>query len=79
MREHVMTEIDKNKDGLVSLNEFLEQSKEKKFEKNEDWENVEEEPQFNQQEFENYSRQHMGEERMPTQPKPHINPTPNHQ
>ena len=34
MREHVMTEIDKNKDGLVSLDEFLEQTKQKEFDKN---------------------------------------------
>ena len=51
MREHVMTEIDKNKDGLVSLDEFLEQTKQKEFDKNEDWKNLEEEQQFNQQEF----------------------------
>jgi hypothetical protein len=78
MREHVIKEIDKNKDGLVSLDEFLEQTKQREFEKNDDWKNLEEEPQFNQQEFENFSR-HMGEERAPTQPTPHTNPTQHHQ
>ena len=68
MREHVMNEIDQDKDGLISLDEFLQQTKQKEFDKNEDWKNIEEEQQFNQQEFENFSRQHMGEERMPTQP-----------
>ena len=68
MREHVMNEIDQDKDGLISLDEFLQQTKQKEFDKNEDWKNIEEEQQFNQQEFENFSRQHMGEEKMPTQP-----------
>ena len=79
MREHVINEIDKNKDGLVSLDEFLEQTKQREFDKNDDWKNLEEEQQFNQQEFENFSRQHMGEERMPTQPTPNTQPMAHHQ
>lgn len=58
MREHVLTEIDKNKDKLVSLEEFLEATKQKEFEKNEDWKTIEDEPQFENKEFENYSKTH---------------------
>jgi Ca2+-binding EF-hand superfamily protein len=37
MREHVFGEIDKDKDRMVSLHEFLEATKEKEFEKNPEW------------------------------------------
>jgi hypothetical protein len=37
MREHVFGEIDKDKDRMVSLQEFLDATKEKEFEKNEEW------------------------------------------
>lgn len=37
MREHVMNEIDKDKDRTVSLEEFIAATKQKEFEKNEEW------------------------------------------
>ncbi len=37
MREHVFGEIDKDKDRMVSMHEFLEATKEKEFEKNPEW------------------------------------------
>ena len=37
MREHVFTEIDKDKDKMISLDEFLKATKEKEFEKNPEW------------------------------------------
>jgi len=38
MREHVMNEIDKNQDRLISLEEFLESSRQDEFKKDEGWE-----------------------------------------
>ena len=38
MREHVMNEVDVNKDKLVSLQEFIDSTKKDEFEKDESWE-----------------------------------------
>lgn len=70
MREHVVNEIDKNKDGLVSLDEFIEATKTREFKQNEEWKSVEEQAQFNDNEFESFSRAHTLEE--------HTSPTPPH-
>lgn len=70
MREHVFTEIDKNGDRMISLEEFIKATEEKNFDKNEEWKDVEDEPQFNDQEFEVYSKAHMP----PTQPMPSTQP-----
>lgn len=37
MREHVMNEVDKNKDKMISLEEFLESTKSEEFKKDEGW------------------------------------------
>ena len=37
MREHVFSEVDKDQDKLVSLEEFLDSAKGEKFEKDEGW------------------------------------------
>ena len=37
MREHVINEIDKNKDKLISWQEFLDSTKTAEFEKDEGW------------------------------------------
>ena len=37
MREHVMNEIDKDKDRMVSLQEFIVATQQKEFDKNEEW------------------------------------------
>jgi hypothetical protein len=37
MREHVMSEIDKDKDRMVSLQEFIAATQQKEFDKNEEW------------------------------------------
>ncbi|XP_019750308.1 nucleobindin-2 isoform X1 [Hippocampus comes] len=41
MREHVMSEVDTNKDRLVSLAEFLAATKNPQFHQNEEWETLE--------------------------------------
>ena len=37
MREHVMNEIDKDKNRMVSLEEFIAATKQKDFQQNEEW------------------------------------------
>ncbi|XP_076471261.1 nucleobindin-2-like isoform X2 [Babylonia areolata] len=62
MREHVFTEIDQDKDLMISIQEFLhytgKQGDEKKFEENEGWETVDEKPAFTVEEYQEYLRQH---------------------
>ena len=38
MREHVMNEVDKNEDRLISLEEFLDSTRQDEFKKDEGWE-----------------------------------------
>lgn len=37
MREHVFSEIDKNRDKMISLDEFIAATEDKEFKKNEEW------------------------------------------
>ena len=37
MREHVFTQIDKDNDTMISLDEFLDASKQSDFKQNEEW------------------------------------------
>ncbi len=37
MRQHVFTEIDKNGDKMISLDEFVDATKRKDFDTNEEW------------------------------------------
>jgi len=37
MREHVFSEMDKNKDKMISLEEFMDETKQKDFNQNEEW------------------------------------------
>jgi nucleobindin len=74
MREHVMNEIDKDKDRMISFKEFTDATQQQDFKKNEEWKTVEDEPQFNQQEFEAYSRAHV--ERANHIPSPPTPPQP---
>lgn len=57
MREHVMSEIDKDKDGFVSLDEFMRASKTDDFEKDEGWKSVEEEHPYTDDELAEFERQ----------------------
>ncbi len=82
MREHLMSEIDKDKDRMVSLQEFIGATQQKEFDKNEEWkvclllifflfcwqyfknyhlQTVEDEPQFDAQDLENYAKLHVNE------------------
>lgn len=56
MREHVFKESDTNGDRLISYDEFLEQTKKQEFNKDEGWESIDSQPQFTQQEYEEFER-----------------------
>ncbi|XP_076450632.1 nucleobindin-2-like isoform X2 [Babylonia areolata] len=62
MREHVFTEIDTNKDFMITLDEFINYTGKtgdsEKFKEDEGWETLDETDQFTDDEFQEYMRQH---------------------
>lgn len=61
MREHVFRESDKNKDQLISFEEFLDQTKKSEFGEDDGWKGLDEEEIYSQQEYEEYERQRQEE------------------
>ncbi|KAL0118356.1 hypothetical protein PUN28_009180 [Cardiocondyla obscurior] len=61
MREHVFNEADLNNDGLISYQEFLEQTKKPDFQQDEGWQGLDEQQIYSQQEYEAFQR-HRQEE-----------------
>lgn len=57
MREHVMKEIDKNKDGMVSFDEFMEESQRQSFDQDPGWDTLEKESFYNENDIQDYERQ----------------------
>ena len=57
------TQIDKDKDGFVSLAEFMKASKTDDFEKDEGWKSVEEEQPYTDDELAEFERQIEEEQR----------------
>ncbi|XP_008210721.1 nucleobindin-2 isoform X1 [Nasonia vitripennis] len=57
MREHVIKEADLNKDGLISYEEFLNESKKAEFEQDPGWKPIDEQQIYSEQEYEEYKRQ----------------------
>ncbi|XP_058805477.1 nucleobindin-2 isoform X2 [Phymastichus coffea] len=57
MREHVMKEADLNKDGLISYDEFLAETKKVEFEQDPGWEALDEQKLYSEQEYEEFRRQ----------------------
>lgn len=51
MREHVFREADKNHDGLISYDEFIDQTKKEEFNRDPSWETVDNVPQFTHEEY----------------------------
>ncbi|XP_015193708.1 nucleobindin-2 [Lepisosteus oculatus] len=62
MREHVMNEVDINKDRLVSLDEFLVATKKKEFLEPESWETLEQNPAYTDEELKEFEEQLAKEE-----------------
>ncbi|XP_014483577.1 PREDICTED: nucleobindin-2 isoform X2 [Dinoponera quadriceps] len=61
MREHVFNEADLNHDGLISYQEFLEQTKKPDFQRDEGWQGLDEQQIYSQQEYEAYERRRQEE------------------
>ncbi|XP_067849972.1 nucleobindin-2-like isoform X2 [Heptranchias perlo] len=56
MREHVMKEIDTNKDRLISADEFLKASEKKEFVDAENWETLDEQELYSEDELQEFER-----------------------
>ena len=64
MREHVFKETDRNKDRMISLEEFLTQTKEEDFNRHEEWGGLDEEPdntEYTDDEFKQFEAQRNAE------------------
>lgn len=61
MREHVFEETDTNRDGLISFQEFLEQTKRDEWNKDPEWETVDEKPQYTHEEYLEFERRRQEE------------------
>uniref|UniRef100_A0A672PFL8 Nucleobindin-2-like n=1 Tax=Sinocyclocheilus grahami TaxID=75366 RepID=A0A672PFL8_SINGR len=57
MREHVMNEVDSNKDRLVSLDEFLVATKKKEFLEPDSWETLEQNQAYTEEEMREFEEQ----------------------
>ncbi|CAB1331648.1 unnamed protein product [Coregonus sp. 'balchen'] len=62
MREHVMNEVDTNKDRLVSLEEFLMSTNKKEFLEPDSWETLEQAPAYTEEEIKLFEEQLAQEE-----------------
>ena len=61
MRDHIYKEIDKNRDMMIDYSEFVEGLKDSKKNKKENWETIDNEPVFNETDFENYEKKRINE------------------
>lgn len=61
MREHVFKEADKNHDSLISLQEFIDQTKRDEFQRDPGWETVDNQPQFTHEEYLEFERRRQEE------------------
>lgn len=62
MREHVMNEVDTNKDRLVSLSEFIAATKREEFSEKDEWETLEQNPLYTEEDLREYEQQLANEE-----------------
>lgn len=58
MREHVIREMDRDNDGMISLEEFLKYTKKPDFKEDEEWKSVVEEDTFDEDEFKKYEEEY---------------------
>ncbi|XP_037539195.1 nucleobindin-2b [Nematolebias whitei] len=63
MREHVMNEVDTNKDRLVSMSEFIAATKREDFLQKEEWETLDQNPFYTEEELREYEQQLANEEK----------------
>ena len=56
MRQHVVNEVDKNRDGMISLQEFLDYSNLKQFAQDDEWKDIDDEDQYTDEDFDEYEK-----------------------
>lgn len=61
MREHVFKEADTNHDNLISLEEFIAQTKREEFNRDPNWDTVDQQPQFTHEEYLEFERRRQEE------------------
>ncbi|KAM7358306.1 nucleobindin 1 [Cochliomyia hominivorax] len=61
MREHVFQETDTNRDGLISFQEFLEQTKREEYNRDPEWHTIDEQPQYTHEEYLEFERRRKEE------------------
>jgi len=61
MREHVFSEVDKDKDFLISLDEFIQGTQGENYEKDEGWKPLDEEEHFTEEELKAYEKERLEE------------------
>uniref|UniRef100_U5EJI6 Putative nucleobindin 2 n=1 Tax=Corethrella appendiculata TaxID=1370023 RepID=U5EJI6_9DIPT len=61
MREHVFKEADTNHDGLISYQEFLDQTKRDEFQRDPQWDTVDHQQQFSHDEYLEFERRRQEE------------------
>lgn len=62
MREHVFKEVDKDKDGLISRQEFLDMTRTQEFEQDNGWKGLDEQQIYTQEELQRFMQ--MREQQM---------------
>nr|CAD7194402.1 unnamed protein product [Timema douglasi] len=78
MREHVFSEADTNKDGLISFQEFLSQTRKPEFEKDQGWEGLDQQQVYTREEYQEFERrrqmdvQRMIEQGLTNQGQPQV-------
>ncbi|XP_030244140.1 nucleobindin-2 [Drosophila navojoa] len=61
MREHYFQETDTNHDGLISMDEFMQQTSKEKFQKDPEWKTIDQQPQFTHEEYLEFERRRQEE------------------
>ncbi|KAH8380635.1 hypothetical protein KR009_011923 [Drosophila setifemur] len=61
MREHYFQETDTNHDGLISIEEFMQQTTKEEFQKDPEWETIDQQPQYTHEEYLEYERRRQEE------------------
>ncbi|XP_040019322.1 nucleobindin-2 [Gasterosteus aculeatus] len=62
MREHVMNEVDTDKDRLVSLSEFIAATQKEEFLEKDEWETLDQKPIYTEEEMREYEQHLVNEE-----------------